>query len=88
MNLAIDIGNTYTKIAVFEQYELLHAAQYQNVDTGIINIFLKDYKVKGVIISSVKKENAVWQTALAEKVQLIYFNTGMTKGIINHYLTP
>jgi len=88
MNLAIDIGNTYTKIAVFEQYELLHAAQYQNVDTGIINTFLKDYKVTRAIISSVKKENAVWQTALAEKIPLIYFNPGMTKGIINHYLTP
>jgi len=87
-NLVIDIGNTYTKVAVFKQDELLHAEQYQNVDTGIINNFLKEYRVTSAIISSVKKENAGWQTLLAEKTPLIYFNPGMTKGIINHYLTP
>ncbi len=88
MNLAIDIGNTYTKIAVFKQDELVHAGQYQDVDTTIINNFLHDYPVKRAIISSVRKENAGWQTLLAEKTPLIYFNRGMTKGIVNHYLTP
>ncbi len=88
MNLAIDIGNTYTKIAVFKRDELLHAEQYQEVDATIINNFLHDHPVKRAIISSVKKENAGWQTLLAEKMPLIYFNRGMTKGIVNHYLTP
>ena len=46
MTLAIDIGNTYTKIAVFKQDELLHAGQYQQVDTRIINNFMNDYPVK------------------------------------------
>ena len=87
-NLVIDIGNTYIKIAVFKQDELLHTEQYQNVDTGIISTFLKDYRVNKAIISSVKKENAGWQTWLSEKTPLIYFNRRMTKGIINHYLTP
>jgi type III pantothenate kinase len=88
MTLAIDIGNTHTKIAVFKQGELLHTEQYTNADTGIINNFLNDYHVNRAIISSVKKERAEWQILLAEKTSLIYFNAGMTKGIINHYLTP
>jgi len=87
MTLAIDIGNTCTKIAVFKQDELLHAEQYTNVGTGIINNFLNDYQVDGAIISSVKKESADWQILLAEKIPVIYFNAQMTKGIINHYLT-
>ncbi len=89
MTLVIDIGNTYTKIAVFRQDELLHAGQYQMVDAGIVNNFMNDYPVKRAIISSVKKKDtAEWQTLLAQKVQLVYFNAAMTKGLSNHYLTP
>jgi len=88
MTLVIDIGNTYTKIAVFKQHELLHAEQYQKVDTGIINNFLKEYRVTVAIISSVKKENAGWQTLFAEKLPLTYFSREMTRGVINHYQTP
>lgn len=87
-NLVIDIGNTYTKIAVFEQDELLHTTQHQLVDTGIINNFFNNYPANKAIISSVKKDKEVWQAELAEKMPLIYFNAGMTTGIANHYLTP
>jgi len=87
--LVIDIGNTFTKIAVFKQDELLHTEQYQTVDTATIDKFLNDYQVTKAIISSVKKkDNEEWQAVLAKKVELIYFNAGMTTGITNHYLTP
>jgi type III pantothenate kinase len=88
MTLVIDIGNSYTKIAVFKQDELLRTGQYQNVDSTTINEFLKDYRVNKAIISSVKRENTGWQALMAEEISVIYFNPGMTKGIINHYLTP
>jgi type III pantothenate kinase len=87
-NLVIDIGNTYTKIAVFEQEELLYTGQYQQVETTIIDEHLTKYGVKKAVISSVKKEKSAWQNQLEEKIPVIYFNAGMTKGIINHYLTP
>jgi type III pantothenate kinase len=89
MTLVIDIGNTYTKIAVFKHDELLHTGQYQLIDTSFINGFLNDYQVSKAIVSSVKKKDiADWQTLLAEKVPVINFNIGMTSGIINHYGTP
>jgi len=88
MTLVIDIGNSYTKIAVFKQSEMLHVNQYQNVDTAIINSLLNDYRVNKVIISSVKKEKAEWETTLSGNIPVSYFNTGMTKGIVNQYLTP
>ena len=88
-NLVIDIGNTFAKIAVFEHDEVLHMRQYQIIDTGVINSFLNNYQVSSAIISSVKKaDKEEWQSLLAAKVPLIYFNTGMACGINNHYLTP
>jgi type III pantothenate kinase len=86
-NLVIDIGNTYTKIAVFEQHQLLHTSQYDNVDNTIIDNLLHEYGVDKAIISSVKKEKTDWQAVLAGKINLQYFNATMATGIINHYLT-
>ncbi len=88
MTLAIDIGNTFTKIAVFKQGQLLHVEQYQIVGTEIINGLLNDYPVDNAIIASVKTESEDWQIAVAGKIPLIHFTSGMTKGIANHYLTP
>jgi len=89
MNLVIDIGNTYTKIAVFKRDELLYNTQYQVVDTAIINKILDEYPIGEAIISSVKKnENEEWHSLIGQKVPLKYFNTTMAKGISNHYLTP
>ena len=88
MNLVIDIGNTFTKIAVFEGGELLHINQYSQADEAIIDETLAGYAIGKAIISSVKKEKEEWQNMLAGKVKLVYFNAGMTSGITNHYLTP
>jgi type III pantothenate kinase len=87
-NLIIDIGNTYTKVAVFEQHELLHTAHYKVIDIDILNSFLNKYQVGKTIISSVKKTNEEWEAGLRKNTQLIYFNTGMTANIQNHYRTP
>lgn len=86
--LVIDIGNTYTKIAAFNQGQLLHAEQYQTVDSSIINSFLTAHEIKKAIISSVKKEKEEWESILAQETALVYFGAGLTKGITSHYLTP
>ena len=88
MNLVIDIGNTFTKIAVFEHDRLLQADQYSQVDESIIDKTLADHVIGKAIISSVKKEKEEWQNILAGKLKLVYFSAGMTSGITNHYLTP
>jgi len=86
-NLVIDIGNTNTKIAVFEQDELVHISHYQNQEIKVKNI-LGEYKLDKAIISSVKKERAGWESELKESIEVVYFTTEMTTGIKNHYLTP
>jgi type III pantothenate kinase len=87
-NLVIDIGNTYTKIAVFKQDELIHTAQYKNPETEILHNLLSSYNVNKAIVSSVKKHHNEWETVLKSNIPLIYFNAEMTTGIINHYKTP
>jgi type III pantothenate kinase len=87
-NLVIDIGNTFTKIALFDNDELLYTEHYTIVNTDILNDLLNTHPVNKAIISSVKKDKEEWQSVLNEKTPLTYFNAGMTTGIHNQYLTP
>jgi type III pantothenate kinase len=88
MILVIDIGNTYTKTAVFKQEDLLHVEQFQTVDIKVLNGFLSDYQINKAIISSVKKDTEGWQAILSKEIPVTHFNIEMADGIINHYLTP
>jgi type III pantothenate kinase len=88
MILVIDIGNTYTKTAVFKQEDLLHVEQFQTVDIKVLNGFLSDYQINKAIISSVKKDTEGWQAILSKEIPVMHFNIEMADGIINHYLTP
>lgn len=87
-NLVIDIGNTYTKIAVFKLDELLAVVQCDTVNTETLDSFLSNYKVNRAIVSSVKKHVEPWQTDLSAKIPLTHFNTLIKSSIQNHYLTP
>ncbi len=55
-NLVIDIGNTFTKIAVFKDNQLLHTEQHQLSSIEIINNILDTYQVHQAIISSVNPD--------------------------------
>src|SRR5476651_2360291 len=87
-NLVIDIGNTFTKIAVFDADELLYTEHFTTVTIDKLNNILNTHPINKAIISSVKKDKEDWQTELNKKVQLTYFNAAMATGIHNHYLTP
>ena len=87
-NLVIDIGNSYTKIAVFKLDELLAVVQFETVGNDTLDSFLKNYNIDKAIVSSVKKDIEPWQTDLGAKIPLTYFSA-LTKGSIHsHYLTP
>jgi type III pantothenate kinase len=89
MNLVIDIGNTYTKIAVFKRDELVVNKQFEGIDHTLVNKLIDEYDISKAIISSVKKnKNEDWQKMLTSKMPVVFFNGRMTKGINSHYLTP
>lgn len=87
-NLVIDIGNTFTKIAVFENDELLKVDLYQQPTQQNIDSFLSGSKISGVIISSVKTDKQPWQTTLEKDFGVIQFNSSITAGINNQYRSP
>ena len=87
-NLVIDIGNTYTKVALFKQDKIVYVKHFTQPDINTLNTLLGDDDDNKAIISTVKKEKEEWETVLKEKIPLIYFNAEMTTGINNHYLTP
>jgi type III pantothenate kinase len=87
-NLVIDIGNTFTKVAVFRHDELLKAENQPAIEAGTLLSLIDQYQVNNAIISSVKKEVESWRNTLAGKVNLQYFNVEMTAGIRNQYKTP
>ncbi|RYD86145.1 MAG: type III pantothenate kinase, partial [Sphingobacteriales bacterium] len=86
--LVIDIGNTFTKLGVFQQDELLFAGHYENPDNALFDNLLTKHQISKAIVSSVKKEVSGWLTALGNKMPVVNFTAGMAKGITNKYLTP
>ena len=88
MNLVIDIGNTYTKLAVFNEGTVVFNNRYLAVDAPVVDKLLSEYDITSAIISSVKTGKEEWQLHLAEKISLKYFGPDMASGVINHYLTP
>ncbi|TSJ42853.1 type III pantothenate kinase [Mucilaginibacter corticis] len=86
-NLVVDIGNTFTKIAIFERDELIFT-DYNTPCAEITGDFLDKYNVGKAIISTVKKNTEDWEAGLKEQIPVTYFNAGMAKSIHNHYRTP
>jgi type III pantothenate kinase len=87
-NLVIDIGNTYTKVAVFDNNVLVYTNQYTAFNTNDLLICLDSYPIKKAIVSTVKKNAEEWEAVLNGKANLSYFNTAAFAGINNKYLTP
>jgi len=53
MNLVIDIGNTFTKLAVFNNKILLETIVQKELDDSLINSIFKKFKITNSIFSSV-----------------------------------
>ena len=87
-SLVVDIGNTFTKLALFEGDELISINQFPGEEDNQITPFIISLSAKKAILSSVKKERANWQWALDKKMPVEYFDRRMQLGINNHYLTP
>ena len=54
--LAIDIGNTRTKFAIFQEREILHSSSLKNEALELNNKILNEFEISALIISSVNAE--------------------------------
>lgn len=88
-NLIIDIGNTLTKIAVFNFDVLLWSKSYITVDEQVFDELINDFRpVKGIISSVKKQHTETWEPYLSKHIPLVKFNADMATSIKNHYRTP
>ena len=83
MNLIIDIGNTLVKYAVFNNDQLVEILKTSEIETGKVNTLIKEFEIKNVIISSVRKEMN-WNL----DVEVIHLSHKTSLPINLNYKTP
>ncbi len=89
MNLIIDCGNTLTKLAVFEQSELISMKSCPKSDTDQLKAFIKKNKgISSVIISSVIKYPYAIKKYLDDNFYFLELNENVPLPIKNKYKTP
>ncbi len=90
MNLVLDLGNTYGKIAVCDQKEVIEAATYERITSREIFYFHTRYdNLKGAIISSVVN----YSREIIDYLNNLYspcieLNHGTPIPVHNKYRTP
>ncbi len=86
-NLVIDIGNTYSKVAIFKHKELIHYQRFAVLDEGALGSLIDQFHVKNGTISSVNQNITELISFLKNKINYISFSTKTTAGVKNHYET-
>lgn len=84
-NLVIDIGNTYSKLAVFKQKELLYFEQFNKIEEHQLTQVIKQYKIKHSTVSSVNEDISALEKTLQAATKYVRFTTNITGKIKNHY---
>ncbi|MFC4209961.1 type III pantothenate kinase [Pedobacter lithocola] len=88
-NLTIDIGNTSTKIAVFESKELIHFNRFEKITNNDLLALIEKYDIANSVISSVDEEIGVLEDLLKNKTIYHRFTAMFAKnGVKNKYKTP
>ncbi|MCF8245669.1 MAG: type III pantothenate kinase [Saprospiraceae bacterium] len=88
MNLAIDIGNTRTKIAVFDGDELLHKEVWSELTLPEVKQLAYNQKVEKIILSSVSKQSEEVMSFLKTNFTFLELTTETALPIRIRYKTP
>lgn len=90
MLLAIDVGNTRIKVAVFEKDSLLEREVFlkDDAEKKIQNIFQKFPQIENTVFSSVGKLQELVVELLAQKTKLSIVTSETTFPFDNKYKTP
>ena len=90
MNLIIDVGNTLSKVAVFQQDELVdkHVVEKNELSKKIEKIYSRYPDIGGVIISKVSDADLSLPPNLQKSAQIISLGPGTRLPFENLYATP
>jgi type III pantothenate kinase len=84
-NLAIDIGNTNSKIAVFNEKELLFYKVVPSIDLQDLAGVIAEYKVQNSILSNVNRSQDALVAFLNANTRYIAFSVEKNNGVKNNY---
>lgn len=89
-NLVVDIGNSSTKVAVFENDKIIFTHKVISFDSSVMNDILRQYpNITKAIVSSTRGEVSEIVAALSSRVKYcLDFNSTTRVPICNEYLTP
>lgn len=88
MNLAIDQGNTRTKIAVFQGDKLMHQAVWEELTVPALETMPYNQNVKKTILSTVSAPSEEVMAFLRSKPSFLELKTGTPLPIRIRYSTP
>jgi type III pantothenate kinase len=88
MNLVVDIGNTRTKIAFFENNELVEKAILESGALGELSAAMTGIKVEGAILSATGADTEGVENFLKTHCPFIIFDHTTPIPIKNKYKTP
>ncbi|WP_411275350.1 type III pantothenate kinase [Daejeonella sp.] len=86
--LVIDIGNSRTKIAIFDDHKLIKNDVLDHLKVELLEVYLEEFDIQQSIISSVKDDIEVLEEVLADRTAYIRFSSKLNTGVINKYKTP
>ncbi|MCJ0742012.1 type III pantothenate kinase [Pedobacter montanisoli] len=84
-NLVIDIGNSYTKIAVFDKKNMVFYQRSEQLDDLLLLQLIKEYEITNATVSSVNNDITQVADLLQDKVNYIEFTTSVKGNIHSYY---
>lgn len=83
--LVVDIGNSRTKVAIFDDHKLIRKEIIDRLLPDSLNVFLEEYDIRESIISSVNDEIDTLENILFARTRYTRFSTQLKTGIDNRY---
>lgn len=88
MNLVVDIGNSYTKLAICSPNEVLSVQRVEVLSRELIESVINDFSVERSIVSAVGRLDEDIFNTLSKKIPVLYFSSTTPIPIKNCYATP
>ncbi len=88
MNLIIDQGNTFCKLALFQDDDLQHYYKVENAQIETLKTSLSSFNIERAILSSVGDEIALKTMLEGLNIALVCFNSASKLPIKVNYETP
>ena len=87
INLVIDVGNSNSKIAIFQGRELVFYEVVQRTDAVFLKEVIGRFSVNCSILSTVRDEDKAILEILKSETRYVAFSTEKNTGILNNYLS-